>query len=290
MATQPITLDSDYTDTTVLQVVPRLPMFSSDSVRWENLLLHQHQQPSHKTPEYRIMAHTLSLYTGTQPVLAEQAAEGKLTQQHVTWGHLHLVPVGLEQSMSWNQEIEFINLYLSPDLVTQIAQELVNPDRVELIPQFAIEDPLIQQIILALQSELVAPNRLGTHLFAESSATMLAVRLLKKYAVFTPVIREYEDGLSSRKLNRVIEYIDAHLKDDIKLAELAQIADTSLYYFSRLFKQSVGMTPYQYITQQRVERAKLLLKQSNWELADIALECGFYDQSHFTKLFRNLWE
>ena len=74
----------------------------------------------------------------------------------------------------------------------------------------------------------------------------------------------------------------------IKLADLAQLLDMSPFHFSRLFKRSIGMTPHQYLSQQRVERAKQLLKKSDRLIIDIALECGFSSHSHLSKQFRQI--
>jgi AraC family transcriptional regulator len=62
----------------------------------------------------------------------------------------------------------------------------------------------------------------------------------------------------------------------------------SQFHFSYLFKQSIGTSPYQYLLQQRIERAKKLLKESDRPIIDIALECGFNSHSHLTKTFRQL--
>ncbi|MEG4942592.1 helix-turn-helix transcriptional regulator [Microcoleus sp. F4-D5] len=70
--------------------------------------------------------------------------------------------------------------------------------------------------------------------------------------------------------------------------ELAGIAQLSPYYFSRAFKQSVGISPHQYVIQQRVERAKQLLLQGNMSLYEIAIACGFTHQSHLTRHFKRL--
>jgi len=59
-------------------------------------------------------------------------------------------------------------------------------------------------------------------------------------------------------------------------------------HFSRSFKQSAGIAPYQYLMQQRVERAKQLLKQQAISISDIALDCGFANQTHLTKVFRQM--
>jgi AraC family transcriptional regulator len=62
----------------------------------------------------------------------------------------------------------------------------------------------------------------------------------------------------------------------------------SQFHFSHLFKQSIGTSPHQYLIQQRIERAKQLLKQTDRSIIDIALECGFNSHSHLSKQFRQL--
>lgn len=119
-------------------------------------------------------------------------------------------------------------------------------------------------------------------------ATGLVIQMLKKYAVCPPILREYKYGLPQYKLNQALDYIHAHLDSEVKLADLAQVLGMSQYYFCTLFKQSMGVAPYRYVLQQRVERAKVLLKNRELAIADIALECGFANQSHFTKHFRQL--
>ncbi|NET73335.1 MAG: helix-turn-helix transcriptional regulator, partial [Sphaerospermopsis sp. SIO1G2] len=98
----------------------------------------------------------------------------------------------------------------------------------------------------------------------------------------------YEYGLSHRQLQQVLDYIDANLGNEIKLADLAKIVGISQFYFGRLFKQSLGLSPYQYLLQQRVERAKKLLKTTEQPIIDIAFDCGFNSHSHLSTQFRQL--
>lgn len=86
----------------------------------------------------------------------------------------------------------------------------------------------------------------------------------------------------------VTEYITEHLHQDVKLIELAAIAQMSPYHFLRLFKQSMGLTPHQYILQRRIEKAKCLLQHSKLSIAEVAANVGFCDQSHFTRYFKRI--
>jgi AraC family transcriptional regulator len=85
-----------------------------------------------------------------------------------------------------------------------------------------------------------------------------------------------------------LDYINEYLGQDIKLTDLAALVDMSQFHFSHRFKQAIGVSPYQYLLQQRVERAKQLLKQTERSIVDIALECGFSSHSHLSKQFRQL--
>ena len=93
-------------------------------------------------------------------------------------------------------------------------------------------------------------------------------------------------GLPRWRLKRVLDYVDAHLAADIRLKDLAGAAALSAHHFSKLFRQSTGVSPYAYVLECRVERAKSLLRDSMMGVLDIALAVGFSDQSHFSKIFR----
>lgn len=95
-------------------------------------------------------------------------------------------------------------------------------------------------------------------------------------------------GLAPGALRRVREHIHSRLADRIQLSELAAIAELSDCHFSRAFKQSMGMPPHQYVMQRRIEVAAMLIEQTDRPLSEIALEVGFSDQSHFTRMFSRL--
>ncbi len=112
------------------------------------------------------------------------------------------------------------------------------------------------------------------------------MRELSRSDLTKPQLPIYEGGIPQRQLQQILDYIDTHLERNIKLADLARLLDMSQFHFSRLFKQSIEMSPYQYLIQQRIERAKQLLKKTDRLIVDIALECGFNSHSHLSKQFR----
>jgi AraC-like DNA-binding protein len=95
-------------------------------------------------------------------------------------------------------------------------------------------------------------------------------------------------GLSAGAMRRVREYVDVHLGESIDLSMLAGVAGLSVHHFARQFKQSIGATPHQYLTQKRVKRAQEILAQTDLSLAEIAYAVGFSDQSHLTRHFRHM--
>lgn len=95
-------------------------------------------------------------------------------------------------------------------------------------------------------------------------------------------------GLPPHRTKRVLEYVDAHLQDGIRLGVLAEIAQLSVPHFSRAFRCSIGIPPHAYIVQRRVERARELLWKTELSVAQIAVLTGFTDQSHLTRHFIRL--
>ncbi|WFU45724.1 AraC family transcriptional regulator (plasmid) [Bradyrhizobium sp. CB82] len=93
-------------------------------------------------------------------------------------------------------------------------------------------------------------------------------------------------GLPPRVLRRIRDYIEDHIDQRITVEFLAGLAKLSVCYFVRAFKQSMAITPHDYLIRQRVERTKQLLSGTEMPLSQIALAAGFADQSHFARRFR----
>lgn len=92
-------------------------------------------------------------------------------------------------------------------------------------------------------------------------------------------------SLSAAEQQRIEDFMRARLTDRLTIEDIAAAIDLTPRHFTAAFKQSFGSPPYRYLTQLRIEEAKRLIASSPLSLAEIAMQCGFSDQPHFTRVF-----
>jgi AraC family transcriptional regulator len=93
-------------------------------------------------------------------------------------------------------------------------------------------------------------------------------------------------GLGEWQMRKVLVHIEVNLSQRLQTQDLADLAGISLSHFFRAFRISQGEAPQAYVAARRIERAKQAMRDSERPLCEIALECGLYDQAHFTRMFR----
>ncbi|MGB7415452.1 MAG: AraC family transcriptional regulator [Thermosynechococcaceae cyanobacterium] len=271
------------------RVLPHSPLIASYHTGWKGLTFTHYCHPPHKTVEHCLLQHSLVVTTPKSCFKAERHLDGKFKHYAHGNGRVDVIPAFLNRWINWDQEVEFSVIAICPTLLNQAIQDSMQCE-IELIPQFAIADPVIQQLAIALKTE-IQTGCLSGRLYGESLGTALAARLVQNYAVSKPEFKT--KGLPQSQLERVIDYMRANLTQDVSILDLATLTSMSESHFSRSFKQSMGIAPYQYLIQQRVERAKQLLKpqaltQQAISMSNVALDCGFANQTHLTKVFRQM--
>lgn len=95
-------------------------------------------------------------------------------------------------------------------------------------------------------------------------------------------------GLGDDAMRRVSAYIAAHITENISLEQLAAAACISRFHFARRFRARTGLSPMAYVNRERIEVAKHLLACRHARISNVAVAVGFFDQSHFTRVFRKL--
>ena len=112
-----------------------------------------------------------------------------------------------------DSHLEHLYIYLKPELLIRHAEELFERDSVELVmSDVTIEDPLIQQLCLAIKKELVNSHKTSSQVYVQSMADALSVHLLQNYSVKSKSLKVYSGGLSPLNLRVVVEYINDFLE------------------------------------------------------------------------------
>jgi AraC family transcriptional regulator len=261
------------------------PLLTSHGFGWDTIYL-EHHQNTHETPEHYKTSHAIAVILNS--VSNENWLDGRYHQDWTRKGSVGIYPADVPHRSICRETVEFLVMTIDPAFLDGITREWVDPTFTTLIPRTPAQaDLLLLEMGLTLKRE-VETGCLGGRLYGDAIATMMAVHLLRNYSNFTPQIRHDADRLSAHRLKQATDYIHDRLAEDVSLAAISQHLGMSCYYFARWFKQSMDISPHQYVIQQRVERAKQLLKQPNKSIADVALASGFSSQSQMTQHFRKL--
>ncbi len=271
-------------------IYPEAVVASSQELGWQNLraLEMRHTISEWTTPP--LENHCIIIQLGPSVDATVEIGDQSF-EQSLEPGVITIVPAGM--SMDWRQgddkPSEALHLYLDPQFLRTTAASLdVDYRQISIAPQFGIRDEHIHHIGMSLHHELKDANVVG-RLYADSLAKVLAMQLVRRYSYFKD-LRTSRGGMAPRKLRKAIEFINNNLDEEqgVGLAAVAGEVRMSYSHFARAFKQSMGVSPNVYMTEQRISRAKKLLSETDLRIADIALRTGFASQSHFTSTFRKL--
>ncbi|MGL5835511.1 MAG: helix-turn-helix domain-containing protein [Waterburya sp.] len=267
-------------------------MLSSRQLGWNGILVEQCQSLSSSSFEIELPAisdHWLNFPLG-RPTLLIQKRDNRLHKSTVQKGDTILIPAG--QPSYWCRHEGGIctplHICLKPKFIEQIAEASeIDTQGIDFINCFGKQDLQLHQIAMLLLAELRSGGIMG-RLYVESLAQALVIHLLRHYSSVTQIITSENRSLTRTQLQQAIDYIHAHLDRDLSLSQIAKIINISPTYFASLFKGAMGTSPHQYVIEQRVERAKLMLSKTDLAIADIALKVGFSSQSHLTQQFKRL--
>jgi AraC family transcriptional regulator len=279
--------------------VPRLYL-SSAGAGWDGLEAHAFLEPNElegwMTPI--IPAVSLVLFRGGGMRIEARHADGPWSAVSVHQGDLSLrAGWSPPAELRWKRIVDSgapsatsrtLHLRVSKDLLEHTAEAVAGYDsaRLSLVERAGFHDPLLTQIGLTLWCELEQPSPVG-RLYAQTAAQLLAVHLLRWYTSVGAAVREPLHGrMTPQQVQRVKDFVQAHLSQDLYLDALAQQAGFSPYHFARLFRRTLGESPHQFVLRQRIERARSLLEEADVSLAQVALAAGFAHQSHLTQQFK----
>lgn len=269
---------------------PDSPVLSSGTGSWPGALL-EVQRGSAEARDLRDVAppgHVVLVNTG-KPTPYEWRTDGEYQVSRWTRGQALFLPAMAPWSFRAPNKPDYVALTLDRSFVQCAAHELFSQsDRLEWRYGLPVADPLVGGLVLALKAEAES-GYLGGAVYGEALATALAMQLVRQFTSAKAQKAPVGASLSRQVLRRVVEHVQEQLGGELTLNDLAATAGLSPFHFARLFKNTTGQAPHQYIVQRRVERARDLLVSGQQSAAEIALAAGFCDQSHLTAHFKRVF-
>jgi AraC family transcriptional regulator len=273
----------------IAQLYPDAVALSSDSFAWQNIrLVHlQHRLDVITVPA----ADNHCLVLNLSAPLKVEASFGKREFAGILQaGEVAIIPAGsvwkCEADSSQLQST--VLLYLRPLFVRGALENLALSGELLLEPDIGFPCKQIRHLAMSLLDELQESHVSG-RLYADSLALGLAMQLIRRFT-FLKGVQIEQGGMAPHRLRKAMAFIDQHLEKEeegrVALRVVAKEVGMSYFHFSRAFKQTLGMSPTNYIAERRIEHAKKLMQETVLPISEIALRSGFSSQSHFTTSFR----
>jgi AraC family transcriptional regulator len=188
----------------------------------------------------------------------------------------------------WMNDIEVSHIYISQAMMGKVANEVFQKDIDGVFGDHCpmVNDAKLSKLMAAYEMECLS-NEPGSSIYTQTLEIQICIHLIRQY-----VRCDLKDGdrvsrLSSMKRNQLQDYIDSHLSSPISVKDMAIIVDLSPSYFVRVFGTVYGVPPHQYVQARRLKKAEQLLSTlRDVPLKAVAMDCGFSDQSHMTRLFQ----
>jgi AraC family transcriptional regulator len=267
-------------------IVPKAEILGM-STMGDSVQLVIYQLPPMETPIFFTVYHTFSLALNDLPSL-ELCIDGKNFHPHpLKAGDWIFIPNNQISGSRWSEHSVCMHLYLQSTFVNNILSTNFLEDKIDLQPIIDCQDPIIEHFLELFKKEFTS-NMLADILYAEALARTLSIHLIRRYSDRQLPRNISAFYLDRSELQKTIDYIDQNLDREITIQGLAQYASVSISIFAHSFKKEIGISPYQFILKQRLERSKQLLinKNAKLSISKIAQMCGFSNVSAFTNRFR----
>ncbi|MGH6992731.1 MAG: helix-turn-helix domain-containing protein [Caulobacteraceae bacterium] len=225
------------------------------------------------SPDHRIMVHLGG------PARVTCCARGGRRTWLQKRGDIDVIPAGWTPVFEDDDPTSLLGIRIESEFVDGIVDCAARePWRSLAEPRIHERDERIFALARLLELELAAPS---DPLWGDSLAAALATRLVARFGDAAP--RRPGARMSRPKLARVLDFIESHLGEAIRLVELADLAGVSPSHFRALFCSSMGRPVHRYVLERRALEARRLLETTDLSITQAALECGFCHASHMAR-------
>lgn len=270
--------------------VPGELTVDSGAQSWDGLRLRGYRYENLDVPIPPIQDYMIVVYRDGQTPMNRRCS-GPWKSESVHPGVVSILTQAEKSHWHWTEAVEVLHIYISPTKLAQIASDATDKqvEHVKLRDVLRADDQVLRYIAETLFNEAKS-SALGGQILVESITNQICIHILRNYASEFRIKLNPSRGLSRVQMKKIESYIENHISEKISLADLAEIANSSVYYFIRQFQISYGCSPHAYLMQRRLSRAKEMISRVNEPLKRVAASCGFADQSHMTRLFKRTYK
>lgn len=256
---------------------------------WRGIAVEHRRHPKGELPSFQPLHLEIAIATGCHSDCVVSRTGDRLRQHtRVEPGTIWFCPVGvLEEDIVVSEWHDALHVFLPPERFAQLSDERGGAaSRPEAVPYLGgIYHERIRRIGRDLLGQIHRPGAAGSVLIDTLSLELTACVVDNFSGDARRPRSERERRFDSKRLRRVLDYMTAHLDEDISLDDLADAACFSSFHFIRVFSDTMGMPPHRYLSRLRLEHAKTLLSTGVTPIAQIAFACCFSSQSNFTRAF-----
>ena len=280
--TEPTRPELDVTDTVgILRQSWVRPERTSSGHGWRGLYLSTQAEQPYQASFPAARTHLVVLHLGGPVVVTHGHGPGA-ERKAIPTGGFFVHPAGHDLTVALDAPLETIHANLDDAVLAEAA----NGVRADLTSHLGPHDPMIEQLLLALDGTLRQWEP-AARTYVDHLTAMLAAHLVHRYgpahsAPRTPVT----SALDTHQLGDVVDEMKSRLAEPIPLIDLAAVAALSTSQLTRRFKAATGLTPHRYLVRLRLEQAVRELRTSTRPIADVAVTCGFSHQEHLTRTMR----
>ncbi len=242
-----------------------------------------------RMPEDVFTEHHVLLNLQTKAHRVQNWRDGELRDFSFHKDDIIVTPAGMRSGWRWFAPSDVIVITLDPAKVERFAQSelgmLLDPQQFRDLPQFSDPDLCSAGVILR---DALETDDMSSWVMFEAMSRVFLVKLLQKYGKRRAEDIELSSRFTSKHYQRILAYVQSRLDQTITVDQMAAEAGMSTSHFARVFKETLGSTPMQYVMAYRIEQAMKMMDDPGRPLGHIALECGFSDQAHFTRSFKQI--
>jgi AraC family transcriptional regulator len=219
------------------------------------------------------------------PVDVTFRMEGRTIPRQIPKGGIFFLPADHQCDVALHADLDTLHIYLRAELFADCRGD-ARGRATGLQPLFGQADPVLAHLGEAI-GEVLKDGETTSSLFVDPLVKAIANRFIALNGRAKPaVVARRNSQLTARQLRHLRDFVEFELHRELRLNQMAGVCGLSTDYFVRLFKQTLGLPPYQYVIERRVARAKALLAEDRQSLAEIAVACGFSHQEHLSRMFR----